>query len=78
MYDFLLSPQERALKEEVRAFVREAISSDFLRQMDNNEITYPREFVQKLAARNLLGIRFPKLYGGREMSWVADIMKDYI
>jgi acyl-CoA dehydrogenase len=73
MYDFLLSPQERALKEEVRAFVREAISSDFLRQMDNNEITYPREFVQKLAARNLLGIRFPKLYGGREMSWVAEV-----
>jgi len=73
MYDFLLSPQERALKEEVRAFVREEISSDFLRQMDNNEITYPREFVQKLAARNLLGIRFPKLYGGREMSWVAEV-----
>jgi acyl-CoA dehydrogenase len=73
MYDFLLSPQERALKEEVRAFVRDEISSDFLRQMDQNEITYPREFVQKLAARNLLGIRFPKQYGGREMSWVAEV-----
>jgi acyl-CoA dehydrogenase len=73
MYDFLLSPQERALKEEVRAFVRDEISSDFLRRMDKNEITYPREFVQKLAARNLLGIRFPKQYGGREMSWVAEV-----
>jgi acyl-CoA dehydrogenase len=73
MYDFLLSPQERALKEELRVFVRDEISSDFLRQMDKNEITYPREFVQKLAARNLLGIRFPKQYGGREMSWVAEV-----
>jgi acyl-CoA dehydrogenase len=73
MYDFLLSPQDRALKEEVRAFVRDEISSDFLRQMDQNEITYPREFVQKLAARNLLGIRFPEKYGGRNMSWVAEV-----
>jgi acyl-CoA dehydrogenase len=73
VYDFLLSPQERALKEEVRAFVRDEISSDFLRRMDKNEITYPREFVHKLAAHNLLGIRFPKQYGGREMSWVAEV-----
>lgn len=73
MYDFLLTPQEQALKDEVRAFVREEISGDFLRKMDKNEITYPRQFVEKLAARNLLGIRFPKKYGGREMSWVAEV-----
>jgi acyl-CoA dehydrogenase len=73
MYDFLLTPEEQALKKEVRQFVREEISSDFLRQMDNDEITYPREFVEKLAARGLRGIRFPKQYGGRGMSWVADV-----
>jgi acyl-CoA dehydrogenase len=73
MYDFLLTPQEQALKDEVRAFVREEISGDFLRKMDKNEITYPRQFVEKLAARNLLGLRFPRKYGGREMSWVAEV-----
>jgi alkylation response protein AidB-like acyl-CoA dehydrogenase len=73
MYDFLLTPEEKQLKEEVRQFVREEITSDFLRQMDKNEITYPREFVEKLAARNLFGVRFPKKYGGREMSWVAEV-----
>jgi alkylation response protein AidB-like acyl-CoA dehydrogenase len=73
VYDFLLSPEEQALKQEVREFVRTEITSDFLRKMDKDEITYPREFVEKLAERNLRGIRFPKKYGGREMTWVADV-----
>jgi len=73
MYDFILPPEVRELRDEVRQFVREEISSDFLRKMDNDEIVYPVEFVQKLAKQNLRGIRFPKKYGGREMSWVAEV-----
>ncbi|MCJ7664996.1 MAG: acyl-CoA/acyl-ACP dehydrogenase [Desulfobacterales bacterium] len=73
MYDFMLTPEERKLKEEVRQFVREEITGDFLRKMDRDEITYPREFIEKLAERRLRGIRFPKKYGGRAMSWVADV-----
>jgi len=73
MYDFLLTPEEQELKKEVREFTREEITSDFLRKMDKDEITYPREFVENLAAKNLLGIRFPKKYGGRGMSWVAEV-----
>jgi len=73
MYDFLLTPEERALRDEVKRFTREEISSDFLLKMDKDEITYPREFVEKLAACNLRGIRFPKKWGGREMSWVAEV-----
>ncbi len=73
MYDFLLTPEEQALKQEARKFVREEITSDFLRKMDKDEITYPREFVEKLAAINMRGIRFPKKYGGRGMSWVAEV-----
>ncbi|MBU2644103.1 acyl-CoA/acyl-ACP dehydrogenase [bacterium] len=73
MYDFLLTAEERALRDEVRQFVREEISSDFLRKLDKDEIVYPRDFVEQLAAINLRGIRFPKAYGGREMSWVAEV-----
>jgi alkylation response protein AidB-like acyl-CoA dehydrogenase len=73
MYDFMLTPEERELKEEVRQFTREEITGDFLRKMDRNEITYPREFIERLAERGLRGIRFPKKYGGRGMSWVADV-----
>ncbi|MCP4105773.1 MAG: acyl-CoA/acyl-ACP dehydrogenase [Desulfobacteraceae bacterium] len=73
MYDFMLTSEEQELKKEVRKFVREEITGDFLRKMDKNEITYPREFVEKLAAKGLRGIRFPQKYGGRGMSWVADV-----
>ena len=73
MYDFMLTPEQQAIKKETREFVREEITSDFLRKMDNDEITYPREFVEKLAARKLFGIRFPEKYGGRGMSWVAEM-----
>ncbi len=73
MYDFLLTPEERALRDEVRQFVRDEVTPDFLRAMDNDEIVYPREFVEKLAKYNLRGIRFPKKWGGRGMSWVADV-----
>jgi alkylation response protein AidB-like acyl-CoA dehydrogenase len=73
MYDFMLSPEERELKKEVRRFVREEVDGDFLRQMDRDEIVYPRDFVAKLAARGLRGIRFPEKYGGRAMSWVAEV-----
>jgi alkylation response protein AidB-like acyl-CoA dehydrogenase len=73
MYDFMLTPEERKLKKEVRQFVRDEVTGDFLREMDRDEITYPREFVEKLAERGLRGIRFPKKYGGRAMSWVADV-----
>ncbi|MBW1819694.1 MAG: acyl-CoA/acyl-ACP dehydrogenase [Deltaproteobacteria bacterium] len=72
MYDFLLTPEERAVKDEVKEFVREEVTGDFLRRMDKDEIEYPREFVEKLAARNLRGIRFPKKWGGRGLSWVAE------
>ncbi|MBT8406427.1 MAG: acyl-CoA/acyl-ACP dehydrogenase, partial [Deltaproteobacteria bacterium] len=73
MYDFMLTPEERDLKKKVRQFVREEVAADFLRKMDKDEITYPREFVVKLAERRLHGIRFPQKYGGRAMSWVAEV-----
>ena len=64
MYDFLLAPDEQTIKKEAREFTRNEISSDFLRQMYKDEIAYPREFVEKLAAKNLRGIRFPEKWGG--------------
>ncbi|MFP4087394.1 MAG: acyl-CoA dehydrogenase family protein [Desulfobacteraceae bacterium] len=73
MDDFMLSPEERAVRDEAKAFVQEEVTAEFLRQMDRDEIVYPREFVEKLAARNLLGVRFPEKWGGRGLNWVADV-----
>ena len=73
LQDIFLSPEERALKEEVRTFVRTEVSSDLVKQMDRDEITYPKAFVKALGDRNLLGLRFPVAYGGRGLSWAAEI-----
>ncbi|MBU2252517.1 MAG: acyl-CoA/acyl-ACP dehydrogenase, partial [Proteobacteria bacterium] len=73
LQDIFLTPEEMALKQEVRAFVKQEVSSDLIRKMDRDEVTYPREFVKALGDYNLLGLRFDKKYGGRGLAWSAEI-----
>ena len=69
-----MTAEEKALRDEVRSFVKEDVDKQLLRDMDEDKIRYPREFLEKAAARNLLGLRFPKKYGGRELPWVSEII----
>jgi hypothetical protein len=73
MYDFMLTDVERAVRDEVREFVKNEVSTDFVKAMDKDEIKYPREYVQKLGERNLLGLRVPKQWGGRGLPWTAEV-----
>jgi len=73
LQDVFLSPEEASIKQEVRDFVKGEVSPDLIKKMDRDEITYPRDFVSALGSRNLLGLRFPKAYGGRGCSWAAEI-----
>ena len=73
LQDVLLTDEEKALKQEVRAFVKCDVSSDLLKKMDQDEITYPKEFVKALGDRNFLGLRFAKDYGGRGLNWTSEI-----
>jgi alkylation response protein AidB-like acyl-CoA dehydrogenase len=52
LQDILLTPEEIALKAEVRAFVKREVSPDLIRKMDRDEITYPREFVKALGTKS--------------------------
>ena len=72
-FDFLLDPDAQAVAEEAREFVRDEIDHEYLRAMDRDEIKFPRELYEKYAEKNLLGLRFPKKYGGRGLNWIADI-----
>jgi acyl-CoA dehydrogenase len=56
-YQLLLTDQEKTIQQEVRKFVREEVAHDFIRALDRDEIKYPREYVEKLAAHHLLGLR---------------------
>ncbi len=70
--EFLNTKEEVTLRKEVKDFVK-SVDPDLLRKMDRNEIDYPFEFLREAARRNLLGLRFPKEYGGREMTWTAEM-----
>ncbi len=73
LQDVLLTPEEVAVRDEVREFIRTEVPADLLHRMDRDEITYPRQFVEALGERNLLGLRFSKEYGGRGLSWRAEL-----
>lgn len=70
--DFLSTVDEIRLREEVKDFVR-SVDPELLRKMDRNEVDYPLEFLRAAAKSRLLGLRFPKEYGGRQMSWTAEM-----
>jgi alkylation response protein AidB-like acyl-CoA dehydrogenase len=72
MFDFLLSEEERAFRDEVRDFVK-TVPSQLLRDMDASKIETGRPFIEMAAARKLLGSRFPKEYGGRGLNWTAEV-----
>lgn len=75
-YQALMTEEEKAIQQEVRQFVRDEVSPDFIRALDHDEIKYPREYVEKLAACNLLGLRFDPQWGGRGLPWTAEVIAE--
>ncbi|MEJ2638663.1 MAG: acyl-CoA/acyl-ACP dehydrogenase [Desulfosarcinaceae bacterium] len=73
-YPELMTPEKRNLQAEARRFVREEVSHDFIRALDRDEIQYPRAYVEKLAERNLLGLRFDPRWGGRGLTWCDEVI----
>jgi alkylation response protein AidB-like acyl-CoA dehydrogenase len=73
MFDFLLTEEEKAIQDEVREFVKNDVPSKLIRDMDMSIIETGRPFVEMAGKRNLLGLRFPKEYGGRGLNWVAEV-----
>jgi alkylation response protein AidB-like acyl-CoA dehydrogenase len=74
MLDILLTKEQLALRDEVRTFARTQVPRQLLLDMDADKVHYPREYLQKLAARNLLGLRFPKEFGGRGLNWEYEVL----
>lgn len=73
MFDFLLSEEEKRVQAEARRFAKEDIPSSLIRDMDAERIRYPKEFLQKAASRNLLGLRFSRAWGGRGARWTGEV-----
>ena len=70
----LLTADQKRLRDEVRAFVRDEVPRQLLLDMDAGKVSYPREFLEAAARHRLLGLRFPEEYGGRGLKWVDEIV----
>ena len=74
MFDFMLTEEQKKLQEEVRQFVKHDISSNLIRDMDMSVIETGRPIVEIAGKKNLLGLRFPKIYGGRDLNWASEVV----
>jgi len=70
MYDFLLTEEQRRVRDEARDFVK-WVPRQMILDMDTDAIKFPKEFLQEAGRRNLLGCRYPKKWGGRGLDWVT-------
>jgi alkylation response protein AidB-like acyl-CoA dehydrogenase len=73
MLEPLLTDKQKALREEVRKFVK-SVPKQLLQDMDADKVRYPREYVVNLAKNKLLGLRFNTAYGGRGLKWVDEVI----
>ena len=70
MYDFLLTPEQLRLRDEVRGFIR-SVPRQLVLDMDADKVQFPTEFLREAGRLNLLGCRYPKALGGRDFDWVT-------
>ncbi len=70
----LLSLEQCSLRDEARRFAREKITRQLLLDMDAEKVHYPSEYIQLLAAQQLLGLRFPPEWGGRGLGWTSEVI----
>src|SRR5512141_3120640 len=73
MFDFVLGKEQLVLREEVRDLVRQVPRQTIL-DMDRDLIRFPKEFLREAGRRNLMGVRYPKQWGGRGLDWVTTCM----
>ncbi|HDS16844.1 MAG TPA: acyl-CoA dehydrogenase [Proteobacteria bacterium] len=73
MFAHLLNAEQKILRDETRDFVK-SIPREMILDMDADKIQFPREFLQEAGKRGLMGCRYPKQWGGRDLDWVSTCM----
>ncbi|MCW3490166.1 acyl-CoA dehydrogenase family protein [Dethiobacter alkaliphilus] len=73
MLSFLMDERQKSLQEETRTFVK-GVDKQLILDMDAERITYPAGYMRELAEANLLGLRFPREYGGRGYGWSEEVV----
>jgi len=73
MLEPLLTEEQRALRDEVRLFVK-SVPRQLLLDMDAERVRYPRDFLRDAAQLGLLGLRFAPQWGGRGLAWTSEVV----
>jgi alkylation response protein AidB-like acyl-CoA dehydrogenase len=73
MFEYLLSDDQKRLRQEARNFVK-SIPRQMILDMDADKIQFPKSFLQEAGRLNLMGCRYPVKWGGRNMDWVSTCM----
>jgi alkylation response protein AidB-like acyl-CoA dehydrogenase len=73
MFPFLLTTEQKKIRDEVRELVK-WVPRGMILDMAEDKLQFPKEFLQEAGRRNLFGCRYPKEWGGREMDWVTTCM----
>lgn len=72
MFDHLLPEASKKIRDEARDLVN-WVPRQMIIDMDQDKIKFPKEFLQEAGRRNLMGCRYPKAWGGRDMDWVTTV-----
>ena len=71
MYEFLMSETTKKYRDIAREAVK-AVDSQYLKDMDQEKVKYPKELLKHFAKYGLLGTMVPKEYGGQGLLWETD------
>ena len=79
--DYAFSPEDEAFRAEVRAFLKEALPSDWAVRRagdddgdDDSSQEFQEHFHKRLAEKGWLVVSWPKEYGGQEWSYLRQFV----
>ena len=71
MFDFIMTDEQKKLRDEARAFTK-WVPKEMILAMDDESLQFPHEYLKEAGKINLLGLRIPKELGGRGLGWLDD------
>jgi len=69
----VLSDADLALRDRTRDFAA-SIPRKLLLDMDADVVRYPKDYLAEAGRRGLLGLRFPREYGGSGLPWMSEMI----
>jgi alkylation response protein AidB-like acyl-CoA dehydrogenase len=73
MFEVFITEQQKSLCKETQDLVK-WVPRQLILDMDDEKITFPKEWIEESGRRNLLAVRAPKQYGGRGLKWVDELV----